>query len=317
MLDHELLALAGRQHGVVAVSQLVEMGRSRAAISRARTGGTLVEVAFGVVRIASSPDTFFSRCMTVQLQVGAAGFIGGPSAGRLHGLRAMPTQRVHYTVPRTARSRPPDWADLHITRWYDGEADRQQLPNGIIVATPLRMLWGLAAMFNQHRFERAAEDAWHLRLIDPQGAAEYLEDHRCRGKDGVARLEAWLERALGRDRPTQSNLERHLIGALERIGLPSPERQFPLTLVDGETIHLDIAWPSVKLGVEPGAGAWHAGSRAVRRDQARDRGCIELGWQIVRFDESIQADYSAAARQVERIYVERRRQLGNGAHVLR
>lgn len=255
--------------------------------------------------------------MTLQLQADSDGFIGGPTAARLLGLRAMPDTPVNYTAPRTHRRTPPSWADLHLTRWYDSVADRQTLSDGLIVATPMRMLWGLAATFNQYRFERAAEDAWNLGLVDPPGVADYLERHRCRGKDGVVQLETWLEQALGRSRATQSNLERRLIEALEAVGLPAPERQFPLALIGGEVIHLDIAWPAVKLAVEPGHSAFHSARRAVRRDQARDRACIELGWRVVRFDESIRSDYVAAARQVESIYATRRPEPGNGAVVLR
>ena len=66
--------------------------------------------------------------------------------------------------------------------------------SALLVATPMRMLFGLADAFNQFRFERAAEDAWHRGLITPSEAAEYLERHRCRGKDGVSTIERWLER---------------------------------------------------------------------------------------------------------------------------
>ncbi len=272
----------------------------------------LVDVATSVVRLASSPETFLQRCMTLQLQADSAGFIGGTTAARILGLRAMPESPVDYTAPRTFRRTLPTWADLHFTRWYD-TADRQVLPDGLVIATPMRMLWGLAARFNQFRFERAAEDAWNLGLVDPAGAAEYLEQHRCRGKDGVIRLETWLDRTLGRSRATQSNLERRLIEALEAAGLPSPERQYPLTLANGEVIHLDIAWPDVKLAVEPGDAWFHSGSLAVRRDQARDRACVELGWQVIRFDESIRSDFVSAARQVRRIHASRTPRPRNGA----
>jgi len=313
MLDDDLLSLASDQHGVVALRQLVAMGRTRSAISRVRGRGQLVDVASGVVRIASSPQTFRQRCMTLQLQADAAGFIGGTTAARILGLRAMPDAPINYTAPRSFRRTLPAWADLHITRWYDAPTDRQLLGNGLLVATPMRMLWGLAATFNQFRFDRAAEDAWNLGLVDPPTAADYLEEHRCRGKDGVLRLETWLERSLVRSRPTQSNLERRLIEALERTGLPTPERQYPLILANGEKVHLDIAWPDVLLAVEPGDGAFHTGALAVRRDQARDRACLELGWHVVRFDESIRADFASAARQVARIHRTRRPQLRNGA----
>ncbi len=185
------------------------------------------------------------------------------------------------------------------------------LPDGLMVVHPVRMLFGLAAAFNQYRFERAAEDAWHLGLVTPELADDYLERHRCRGKDGVSTFEAWLERARTQRRPSQSELERTLLEALDRIGLPTPERQHPLALSSGDTIHLDIAWPDVRLAVEPGSSWWHGGDAGQRRDQRRDRACNEAGWMVVRFDDTMRSDAAAAARQVDRIHRRRTADLRN------
>ena len=69
----------------------------------------------------------------------------------------------------------------------------------------------------------------------------------------------------------------------------------------------------MRLAVEPGDGWFHSGNLAVRRDQARDRAYVELGWQVIRFDESIRSDFLSAARQIRRIYTSRLHQLRNGA----
>jgi very-short-patch-repair endonuclease len=303
VLDADVLALAEAQHGVVAVRQLTHtLGRSARSVSRARQQGVLLDVAPGVVRLRSSPETFLQRCHAAQLWLRGVGFLSGWTAGRLVGLRSMPDEPIHITAPTTFRRTPSSWMQLHITGWYDEVDDRTVGPEGLATATPLRMLWGLAAAFNQHRFERAAEDAWHLGLLTPTDAADYLETHRCRGKDGVQRMEIWLERAVRRDRASQSNLERRLLDALAAVGLPTPDRQYPVTLRDGSTIHFDIAWPEIRLAVEPGASWWHGGDLRQRRDQARDRACLEVGWRVVRFDDAIADDYLRAAREVARIH---------------
>ncbi len=179
----------------------------------------------------------------------------------------------------------------------------------------MRTLFGLAAEFNQFRFERAAEDAWHLGLFTPGEFAEYLELHRCRGKDGVATIERWLERCNAVSRPAQSGLELDAIEALDRIGLPRPERQYPLLLAGGEIIHLDIAWPAIRFAVEPGASWWHGGDLGQRRDQDRDRECGEVGWLISRFDESMRNDLLGAARQIARIHARRTHDLRTGHEI--
>ena len=305
MIDAALLKMLANQHGVISKSQLREgHGWRGSRISRARTNGIFRDVTSTVLRLASSPETFPMRCMALQLHLDDRCFLSSTTAGRLHGLRSMSPTPVRATIPETSRRDRPSWARLDRSSWFDGD-DWVRRDDGLIVATPLRMLFGLAAVLHPFRFARAAEDAWNLRLITPEQAADYLQRHRCRGKNGVRVMERWLEGALEQQRPAQSGLEQLLIECLVSVGLPEPERQYPITLASGEVIHLDIAWPSRLLAVEPGAARWHGGALEQRRDQARDRACSEQGWHVIRFDESLRDDPMAAARQVQRIYATR------------
>jgi very-short-patch-repair endonuclease len=304
-----LLDTCHRQYGIVTTTQLrQELGYDRSRVHRARSDGLLVPMTARTFRIASTPDSFSARCAAVQLHC-EAGFLGADTAARLYGLRRMAAQPVHYTVPVNLRTQVPPWVVLHRTRWYRASRDRQQLEDGLVVAVPERMLFGLAARANQYRFNRAAEDAWHLGLTDPPTMAAYLEEHRCRGKDGVKRVERWLEKALQQRAPAHSNLERKIVEALERTGLPETTRQHPLELADGVTIHLDVAWPHLRLAVEPGASWWHGGDAQMRRDQLRDLSCGEVGWMILRIDEELARDPDAIARRIRRVYRVRERDI--------
>ncbi len=175
-------------------------------------------------------------------------------------------------------------------------------PSGCRVAHPLHTLRTLAAQFNFHRFERAAEDAWHLGLVTPIQAFEYLELVRRPGLAGVATYERWLDKALPRRRPSHSGLELDALNAIRMAGLPEPVRQHPLLLLSGELIHLDIAWPDVRFAVEPGHSWWHGGDPRMAADYARDRACGEVGWQVVRFDQSMRDDLRASGQQIRRLY---------------
>ena len=129
--------------------------------------------------------------------------MSGPSAGVLHGLRGMPTSRIEVSIKQTRRVDLPAWCRVFRTSWIDEERDVIVRADGLRVASPLRMLFGLAAQFNQHRFERAAEDVWHKNLVTPAEAADYLAEIRRSGRTGVTRFEKWLEKTSVRTRPSQ------------------------------------------------------------------------------------------------------------------
>lgn len=307
MISTTVLTLARQQHGVVHRRQLADLEVSAKQIRGARSRGQLIRVFQDVFVVAPAPDTFELRCHAVQLWMHGNGFVSGPSAGRIHGLARMPASPIHFTTPaQVARAAPP-WVKLHRSSWYDPHRDRVTAPSGINVATPERMLFGLADALWQARFEHAADDAWNLGLISPESMDDYLERHRCRGKNGVAQIEAWLERVGSTSRPTQSYFERDLIDALDGIGVEAPRRQHPLTLRSGDVIHLDIAWPAIRLAIEPGHSRFHV----PEQDRLRDLACGELGWVVHRLDESMRSDLQRFARMVARIHVRRTLELHN------
>jgi len=253
---HEFLA---SQHGVATHQQLLELGMSRNTIARRRCDGTFIAVLPRVVRLVGAPDSFEARAMALQLHCGPMSYLSGSTAGALHGMRSMSRRRVEITLPERSRIVRPPWTSFRGTNWIDLRRDAMTLDNGLRAASPVRMLFGFAADWNQHRFERAAEDAWHLGLVTPALAATFLEDVRRSGRAGIEHFERWLDKTLPRERPSQSGLELDLLDAVRRLGLPEPERQHPLGLRDGSVIHLDLAWPDIRLGLEPGHSWWHGG----------------------------------------------------------
>ncbi len=137
----------------------------------------------GIVRVAGTEETFVSNAMALQLYTGGEAFVSGVSAGVLHGLRDMPRRPVEITVREGRRVTMPHWGRLVRTSWIDSLRDVHGERDDLLrVATPLRMLFGLARTFNDHRFDRAAEDAWHLGLITPQTAGDYLDAIRRSGR---------------------------------------------------------------------------------------------------------------------------------------
>lgn len=310
----DVLAHFATHDWVASLTELNELNVSRMAISRARAVGTVIDVAPRVVAVSNVALTLRGKARAAVISVGHETFVSGTSAGVLHGLRSMPESPVVVTVREDRNAALPQWCRVARTSWIDEPRDVVDM-DGLRVASPLRMLFSLARQFNQHRFERAAEDVWHRGLADPETAADYLAHIRRSGRTGVRRMEAWLQRAATQSRPSQSNLERRMLEAISRLGLASPQRQHPLVLPSGETIHLDIAWPDLRLAFEPGHSWWHGGDLGQRRDQARDHACAELGWAVHRFDEQQVAEPSLGSR-IRAIYHARRAVLAGppGSH---
>jgi hypothetical protein len=303
-MDPSVLRLFNRQFGVATSAQLQELGVSPRTIARAQHKGSLRRVVPGLYRLAGQEMTFETRAMAALLHCGQTAFLDGFTAGAIHRLRSMPRSLIHVTQHgRITRAMPP-WLRTSSIASIDAE---DIVERGLFrVAHPRRMLLRLAAQLNPYRFERAAEDAWHLGLVCPSDMASYVRAVRRPGLHGIATLDAWLAHALPTASPSQSGLELDAIQAIVAAGMPEPIRQHPLVLLSGEVIHLDLAWPGIKFAVEPGHTWWHGGDARMTADYARDRACGEVGWLVIRFDEAMRTDLVFAGQQIKRTYDVRR-----------
>ena len=103
-----------------------------------------------------------------------------------------------------------------------------------------------------------------------------------RGRRGVAILRTFLverSRGLAID---DSELEAMMLRLINGWGLRSPIPQYPVDLPDG-TIHVDFAWPDLRVAVECDSYSWHMDRRAFEEDRRRDVELQALDWVILRF----------------------------------
>lgn len=307
----EIAHLLANQFGVVSRTQLLSLGLSSRTIDRWRAAGSLVELLPGIYRSAAAPASFDARAMAVQLYTAPDGALSGPTAAYLLGMRGMPRSSVWAMVWRRIQADLPRWVALTRSSWFDPVADVVCVKGCFRVLRAPNTLLTLAELFNDHRFERAAEDAWHLRLLDPEGAAAFLDTIRAKGRPGIARFDRWLAKTGARGRPSQSDFELDVLDAVRRAGLPEPQRQHPITLASGEVVHADLAWPDVHLAVEPGHSWWHGGDLRTRSDNARDNACGEVGWHVMRYDESWRTRLDELGAEVRATYETRRRQFSS------
>src|SRR4051794_607753 len=166
----EMAALAARQHGVVARTQLADLGLGRHEIGRLLARGRLHPLHRGVYAVGHRKVTGLGVWTAGVLAAGEGAVLSHRSAGALWGVREWSSQRVEVSAPRRRRARAG--MVLHEVRL---PADQVTVHDGIPVTTPARTLLDLAATLDEHRLARAAERAEALRLTSPTSLAELVD----------------------------------------------------------------------------------------------------------------------------------------------
>ena len=82
-----------------------------------------------------------------------------------------------------------------------------------------------------------------------------------------------------------SELELVVQEGLVAAGLPAAVQQHPVTLPNGRTAYLDLAYVDPRVDIEIDHSEWHATPSAVEQDKTRDLGLAVLGWERLRLTE--------------------------------
>ena len=133
--DHEIAAIAGRQHGVIARRQLAELGLSKAAIDRRIAAGRLHRLHRGVFAVGHTVLKIEGRWMAATLATDGA--LSHTSAAAAWDLRPVGAGAIHVTVHGSRSQR----AGVRVHRTRSLEATKHR---GIPTTTPLRTIIDLA-----------------------------------------------------------------------------------------------------------------------------------------------------------------------------
>ncbi len=301
-LTPKAFAILRRQHGHITVRQLTASGVGRNAVRRLVEGGAMVAAHKSVLRIASAPVTFEGSCVALCL-AHPAGFITGPSGGRLMALRRMPAATsIHFCVPH----------GIHLL--IDGVVLRQsrkvtpldtvRLRSGIIVASGPRLAFDLAIDLSPLDHASVVEQLIQRKkcTIPGLGATARRLCHPTR--PGSRRFAQTL---LSRgDRPAaESHPELILAEALRSRGVPVEPQFSSLRLLDGSSARLDLAVPAVRWGIEIDIHPDHLLLDGTAKDKRRDRQCHRIGWQIERVTEIDMLDVDGLVDELEALYTAR------------
>jgi len=262
--------LTRRQHGVVARSQLLELGYSPDSIKRRIARGRLHPLGRGVYAVGRPEVGQKGRWLAAVLSCGPAALLSHGSAAVLWGLMRT-AAGIDVVVPEgTYRRRP----GIRIHRRSGLGAEHRRIVSGIPVTDPVSTLVDLAQGLPPWKLERVINDADRLDLVD-------LEDLRATIDLLPPRLgQARLRRMLGGQPLTDTGLERRFLAIVRRVGMSMPETQ-----VQVNGYRVDFYWSELKLVVEADGWRHHRTPGEQATDHRRDQAHLRAEMTTLRFAE--------------------------------
>ena len=279
-LDRRIRVVAGRQHAVVTVGQLAEMGLGRHAVAHRVAEGWLRRMHRGVY-LVGAVEPPLARAMAATLACGDDALLSHYPAAVLWGLRPAPAHAMHVTViERSVRG--PEGVRVHRTRrLHPADATRR---DSIPVTSPARTLLDLATQITQRELDRAVEEACVSGLAS--GGALNEQFSRYPAHRGTAALR---EAIRGDPAFTRSEAERRLLELIRAARLPEPYAN-----VRAAGYEVDFLWRELELIVEVDGYAYHSSRGAFERDRRRDADLQTAGFRVLRLTWRQIADEPAA-----------------------
>jgi hypothetical protein len=188
------------------------------------------------------------------------------AAALLHGLDGFDQEVLEISV---AARLHPQLPRVTMHRSTPSAAEDIVAVDGIPCTNIARTLCDLGAVASDDAVEQALDDALR-RDVSERWIRETLERVDRPGPSGTHALRRVLARPDRAGALPDSKFERLVERILCSSILPPPVRQWPVRETGGSRrARLDLAWPDVKLAVEPSGDRFHAGIRRGRQERSR------------------------------------------------
>lgn len=271
--DLSVARRAAGQHGVVARSQLEDLGLCNRAIATRVRNGRLHRVHRGVYAVGCAPLTLHARFMAAVLACGDGAFLSHFCAAVLHAMGRWDGREIELTAVRSGAIRRPGLV-VHRARALHPR-DVMRLDR-IAVTTPARTLLDLAGVLSAKQLRRMVRQTLGDRRVTLGELADVLT--RANGHRGARSLADLLAADAT---PTRSAFEDLLLDLMLEAGLDAPDVNVALSL-GGRRVVPDFRWPAKRLVVEADGAAWHDNPLA-RRDDADRQALLEAhGERVLR-----------------------------------
>lgn len=294
------------QHGVFTRAQAAALGVSSSRVRTLERRGALIRApaARTVLIVAGAPQTF--RQAVAVATIGRPGSVASHrTAAALLRLDGCRDGTVEVTVPRSTSSA----GSGAIVHWQAVPGDQREVADGIGRTRLLRTLCDLGSVAPVDVVARALDDAWR-RGTSRVALAQLAQDLHRPGQRGTGVLLRLLEERRREHRAPDSWFQRLVERCLDAPDLPPLARQHLVRNGDGMVVaEIDVAFPSVRLGLEAHSRQFHFGARAERFDEQRDVQLATLGWEVLYVGWHHTSRPEAVLGSVRQVIEQRRRRL--------
>lgn len=272
------------QHGVVARSQLLEIGFNARAIEHRIARGRLHPLWRGVYAVGRPEVDRRGMWMAAVLSCGPDALLSHRSAAALWGIgRHVPN--IEVVVPGSTYRRRPG---IRVHQREDLAPEHRRQVDGIPVTDIVSTLVDFASCARVWEVERAINEADRLDLVDVEALRSTIPTLPPR--PGMA----CMRRLLGLDALTDTGLERKFLAIARAARVPVPETQVWL-----HGYRVDFYWPRLGLVVETDGWRYHRTPAEQASDQRRDQVHTAAGLTTLRFpEEQIRHRPTEAARRL-------------------
>jgi very-short-patch-repair endonuclease len=269
-LDQLLAGLAGNQHGVVAVWQLLELGFSRRQVDVRVESGRLHRAYWGVYSVGHPANGDDTWQMAAVLACGQGTVLSHWTAGPRWGLIRPVPGPVHVTAPRDRK--PQRGMRPHTAQLHPHDKTKR---DGIPITSVPRTLLDIAAVADERVLRRAVNQAERTGWLNRKAIDELLQ--RNPRRKGTRQLRAVMASVSPGTRRSRSDLEIAFLALCRTYELPAP-------VVNGELegIEVDMHWPGTNLVVELDCYEYHRTPQEFENDRRRDAKLKRAGYQVLR-----------------------------------
>ncbi len=278
VVDHLIVELARNHGGVVPHGVLLQSHIDTQTITRRQRSGLLVPVLRGASVLGPVDSvSAVQRAIAAGLVVPSA-VVSHRSAALLLGAPLLPHHHEAEISLVGDRRRRLAQVTCHRTEIGFAVGDTRWM-FGVRISSAVRNAIELASLLPEDELELVLDHYLHLRFATVPRVRAALTRWPNGGR-GVPALVQLLDDRENGAGIVRSWLEQQGLRVVRAAGLPEPVRNLVVRVGRSKRV-LDLAWPSLHVGVEAHSWRHHSSPGDWGRTLTRDRSLMAIGWHIV------------------------------------